>query len=31
MKNNNNTPDTTEADVGRENTHYQNRKIDPEA
>ena len=24
------TPDTSEADVGRENTHYQNRKVDPE-
>ena len=29
MKNNNDTPDTTEAEVGRENTHYQNRRVDP--
>ena len=30
MKNYNNTPDITEADVDHENTHYQNRKVDPE-
>ena len=30
MKNYNDTLDATEADVGRENTHYQNRKVDPE-
>ena len=30
IKNNNDTPDAMEADVGRENIHYQNRKVDPE-
>ena len=30
MKDNNNTPDATEADVGHEKTHYQNKKVDPE-
>ena len=30
MKNNHDTLDTMEADVGHENIHYQNRKVDPE-
>ena len=30
IKNNNDTLEATEADVGCEKTHYQNRKVDPE-
>ena len=30
MKNNNDTLEAMEADVGCEKTHYQNQKLDPE-